>query len=232
LQENALYRCLRSYAWITFSSGFLDFVVVPAPAEPVVEAPVVALPVVPVVEAPVLLPVPVVPGPLVVEPAPLLLPAGAVVVAPAFGAVVPGTPVVPTPAAVVPAVLTPGTPVVAPAGPAAAPGVVVAPAAGAVTVCVTATVPLGPLEPASDTSAAVRAPSESTITVVSAITGGRHRGVAARRVRAAAPHRKHHSCSDPNGPPHSGQRSSTGACGGVAGGAGVASLTPIRPAGG
>ncbi len=193
------------------------------------------LPELPAVEVPVLLLVLVAPGPVVVEPAPPLPFAGAVVVAPVFGTVVPGAPAVLAPAVVVPAVLAPGTPVVvpaAPAAPAAAPGVVVAPAAGAVTVRVTATVPPVPLEPASDTSAAVSAPSESTITVVSAITGGRHRGVAARRVRAAAPHRRHHSCSFPNGPPHSGQRSSTGSCGGVAGGGGVATLTPTRPAGG
>lgn len=182
-----------------------------------------------VVEAPVLAPVCVALGAVVAEPATPLAPAGAVVVPPpVFGAVVPTAPVVLAPAAVVPVVLAPGTPVVVPAAPAAAPGVVVAPAVGAVTVRVTATVPPWPLEPASDTSAAVSAPSESTTTVASAITGGRHRGVAARRVRAAAPQRRHQSCSAPSGAPHSGQRSSAGSCGAVPGGGGVATLTRTR----
>jgi hypothetical protein len=173
----------------------------------------------PVEASPVVVPVPVAPG------VPVL------VVAPAGGAVVAGTPVVAAPGAVVPVVLAPSAPVVVPAAPAAAPGVVVAPAAGAVTVRVTATVLPEPLEPASDTSAAVSAPSESTITVASAITGGRHRGVAASRVRAAAPHRRHHDCSASSGSPHSGQRSPTCSCGWIPGGGGVATLTPTRPAG-
>ncbi len=211
----------------------MAFVVVVDPVL-VVERPGAGAPVVelPAVEAPVLFPVFVTPGAVVVEPAAPLVPAGAVVVAPVFGTAVPGTPPVGAPAAGVPAVPAPGTPVVAPVAPAAAPGVVAAPAAGAVTVRVTATVPPGPLEPASDTNAAVSAPSESTITVVNAITGARHRGVLARRVRAAAPQRMHQSCSASSGAPHSGQRSSVGSRGATPGGGGVATLTPTRPAAG
>ncbi len=193
----------------------------PVPVVPVVEEPP-AVEELPAVEAPpAVVPVLVAPGVFVL------------VVAPAGGAVVAGTTGMLAPGAVVPVVLAPGTPVVVPAGPAAAaPGVVVAPAAGAVTVRVTATVLPEPLEPASDTSAAVSAPSESTITLASAITGGRHRGVAARRVRAAAPHRRHHDCSVSSGPPHSGQRSPSCSCAGTSVGGGVAMLTPTRPAGG
>ncbi len=136
------------------------------------------------------------------------------------------------PATVVPGALAPGTPVAEPA-PAPAPAAPSAPA-GVVAVRDTVTVPAGergggvggvPIDPASDTSAAVSAPRESTITALSAITGPRQPGVAARRVRAAAPHRRHHSCSAPSGAPHSGQPSAIGpGLASVAGVGGVAVL--------
>ncbi len=101
------------------------------------------------------------------------------------------------------------------------------PAVEARTVLVTATVLAGLLEsPASETSAAASAPSESTITTPRAITGPCQRGVAARRVRAAAPHRRHHSCSAPIGAPQSGQASAIGTTGVGSGGGAVA--MPIR----
>jgi hypothetical protein len=87
-------------------------------------------------------------------------------------------------------------------------GVLSAPPAGAV--LVVEVVGVVPDPPASDTSAAVNAPSESTITVASATTGLRQFGVAARRVRAAAPQRRHHSCSLSSGVPHRGQLSPLG----------------------
>jgi hypothetical protein len=186
----------------------VDFAAPPAAPPAVLAAPVVEAP---VVER--LTPAPAVP---VVE---LPAPAGEPVVA-----LVPG--------AVVPDVLVVGTPVAAPATPPGVGLVVagVAPAVGAVTVRVMATVLSLPLVPVSDTSAAVSAPSESTITVASAITGGRHRGVAARRVRAAAPHRMHQSCSAPSGVPHSGHRSSAGSWGAGSCDGGAGTLTVTRPA--
>jgi hypothetical protein len=226
----------RSYAWITFSNGFLAFLAV-APVCPVVvpgvllvavlgagllaglvpadfAAPPAAPPAVAPVEAPLLAELVLVPADPVVG---LADPAGEVV------ALAPGT--------VAPDESVLGTPVAAPA---AAPGAELVVGgvdpAGAVTVRVTATVLSGPLEPVSDTNAAVSAPSESTITAPNAITGGRHRGVAARRVRAAAPQRKHQSCSSPSGVPHSGHRSPDGSCGGGSSDGGAGRLTATRPA--
>jgi hypothetical protein len=170
----------------------------------------------------------------------------------------------------VPAALVPACPVGVrvPAGTVAAapaPGIVVAGAlvagvlaaprgaAGAATVLVATGVLVAeaPELPASDTSAALSAPRESTITALSAITGARQLGIAARRVRAAAPHRRHHSCSASSGAPHSGHPSTPGGRGVVgpegvgwagasSGGAGpkpppcggAATLTWPRPAGG
>jgi hypothetical protein len=199
----------------------------------------------------------------------VLVPGGAVVVGavalpaavvPACGAAAPEA-VVPAPGAVVVAlgavVVALGAVVPAPGtvlpGALADPGVVTAGAAtaGVVTVLVTATVLVEPSEsPASETSAAVNAPRESTITAANAITGARQLGVAASRVRAAAPQRRHHSWSAPKAPPHSGQLSATGLpgafpgairsgphspagpCSSGRGEGGVATLTSRHPAGG
>jgi hypothetical protein len=121
----------------------------------------------------------------------------------------------------------PGEPIAGLAAPLAVVGVPAA--AGVVTVLVTALAVELP-EPVSDTNAAVSAPREITITAPNAITGERHRGVAARRVRAAAPQRMHHSCSAPSGAPHSGHPSTVGPW--VGGDVGVATLTQPRSAGG
>jgi hypothetical protein len=67
-------------------------------------------------------------------------------------------------------------------------------AAGVVTVRVTC-VCAAPEPPARSMSAAASTPSESATIETIATTGARHPGVAASRVRAAAPHRRHHSCS-------------------------------------
>jgi hypothetical protein len=99
--------------------------------------------------------------------------------------------------------------------------------AGTVTVRVIATVPCLAFDPASDTSAALNAPSDSTIAATKPTTGRRHRGVAASRVRAAAPQRKHHCCPSSKDSPHSGQRSA-GSLGAVPGGGGALTLTPQR----
>jgi hypothetical protein len=111
-------------------------------------------------------------------------------------------------------------------------GVLAAPAAaaGAVAVLVIAGVFAAELPelPASETSAALSAPRESRITALSAITGARQLGIAARRVRAAAPHRRHHSCSACNGAPHSGHPSMGGVDAGDGGG-GAVTVTCRRP---
>ncbi len=87
-----------------------------------------------------------------------------------------------------------------------------------------------PEPPASFTRAAARIPSESTDTVASTATGVFQLGAVARRVRAAAPQRRHHSCSGWSDAPHSGQVSLAG--GGMVGeeGAGAVTLTPHQPA--
>jgi hypothetical protein len=51
----------------------------------------------------------------------------------------------------------------------------------------------GPESPASFTSAAARMPSARAATTANATIGAFHPGAAARRVRAAAPQRRHHS---------------------------------------
>lgn len=104
-------------------------------------------------------------------------------------------PGVPAPGVRAPGVVAPGV---------VAPGVALV---GVVTVLVIvlAGVVRGP--PASLTSDAVSAPSATTIASPSAISGVRQLGVEARRVRAAAPHRRHHSCSGRSGVPHSGHPS-------------------------
>ncbi len=108
-------------------------------------------------------------------------------------------------------------------------------AAGVVTVVVLA----GAVElesPASLTIAAASTPSDSAITVASVAIRPFQLGDAARRVRAAPPQRRHHSCSGCSGAPHSGQASPTAAGGTGAGvgtptpaGDGVATLTSRTP---
>jgi hypothetical protein len=117
-------------------------------------------------------------------------------------------------------VVAPGV-VVAAAGPVeAAPGVVdVAPgvavvvaAAGVVTVIVTGGLVDEPEPPASLTSAAASTPRASTAITATVTAGARQLGVAARRVRAAAPQFRHQSCSESSGAPHSGHVSAALAC--------------------
>jgi hypothetical protein len=176
----------------------LAFELAPVPVPVVVPVTVRApAPVVPVLAAPV-------PGCFAAEPAVVGVPVPAgVVVAPApgvaFGVLVP---VVAAPGAVVPAVGAVATVVVG-AVVAGAPATEFAPApvapaaAGVVTLGIAG--PTAPLAvelaelPARETSATLNAPSESTITALNTITGVRQLGIAARRVRAAAPHRRHHS---------------------------------------
>jgi hypothetical protein len=121
-----------------------------------------------------------------------------IVLPPMRGAAAPGVP----PAAAVPVIVA--VPVVfAPdfAAPGtAAPGAVVvgvaavlAGAAGAVVTVRVTRILVGLELPARSTSAALSTPSESTITATIAAIGMRQFGVAARRVRAAAPQRRHHS---------------------------------------
>jgi hypothetical protein len=125
-----------------------------------------------------------------------------IVLPPMRGAAAPGVP----PAAAVPVIVA--VPVVfAPdfAAPGtAAPGAVVVGvaavlagagtrAAGAVVTVRVTRILVGLELPARSTSAALSTPSESTITATIAAIGMRQFGVAARRVRAAAPQRRHHS---------------------------------------
>ncbi len=70
--------------------------------------------------------------------------------------------------------------------------------------------------PLSFTSAAASTPSASTHTAAIAKIGPFQFVGAARRVRAAAPQLKHHSCRGSSGAPHSGQAASTGGLGGLA----------------
>jgi hypothetical protein len=120
-----------------------------------------------------------------------------------------------------PGVFVPGVVVavggVAPVGVAAgvlAPGDAVAfgtvTAAGVLTVILAG----GALErelPVSWTRAAASTPSDRAATTASAMIGALQVGDVARRVRAAPPHRRHHSCSGSSAEPHNGQTSSTGA---------------------
>jgi len=73
-----------------------------------------------------------------------------------------------------------------------------------------------PESPASETSAAVSTPSESTITTARAVIRPFQLGAAASLVRAAAPQRRHHSCVGCSGAPHSGQASPAGTAAPVA----------------
>jgi hypothetical protein len=120
--------------------------------------------------------------------------------APAPGATLPPprAPVdAPDPGAVAP-VLAPGVsaPGVVVAGPVAA-GVVVGAvaAAGAVATVVVAELRLVPSLPASLTRAAASTPNDSAVTTATTMIGVFQLGDAERRVRAAAPQRRHHSCS-------------------------------------
>jgi hypothetical protein len=93
--------------------------------------------------------------------------------------------------------------------------------------------------PASETSAAAITPSERAMTIAITAIGFFQFGDAARRVRAAAPQRTHHSCSGCSGAPQSGHASpgaGVGDAGGdgaaVPGGGGAATLmSPVRVAG-
>jgi hypothetical protein len=80
-------------------------------------------------------------------------------------------------------------------------------AAGAVVTVRVTWVLVGLELPARSTRAAVRTPSESATTATIAAIGARQFGLAASRVRAAAPQRRHHSCSACNGLAQSGQAS-------------------------
>jgi hypothetical protein len=86
----------------------------------------------------------------------------------------------------------------------------------------------GPEPPASFTKAAASTPSESTTTTTAATSGAFQLGEAARRVRAAAPQFRHHSCSGCRGAPQSGQLSPL-----VARGVGTPTMgaSPAVPAG-
>jgi len=85
-----------------------------------------------------------------------------------------------------------------------------------------------PEPPARVTSAAASTPSESAARTVSVRTAGFQEGDAAKRVRAAAPQCKHHSCSRWSGAPHSGHVSPAGdAAAVVACEGGVATLTRL-----
>jgi hypothetical protein len=66
-------------------------------------------------------------------------------------------------------------------------------AAGAVVTIRVTRILVGLELPARSTSAALSTPSESTITATIAAIGARQFGVAASRVRAAPPQRRHHS---------------------------------------
>jgi protein-disulfide isomerase len=115
----------------------------------------------------------------------------------AVGVLAPGVPVVGV--LVAPGVVVAGVPGAVVAG---VPGAVVAAlsvtgvlATGAVLSTVVATVESELEPPLSFTSAAASTPSESAATLASTAIGTLQLGVAARRVRAAAPQFKHHSCS-------------------------------------
>ena len=136
----------------------------------------------------------------VVAGAPPVAPAAPVVLAPSVvGVLVAGTLVV--------GVLVAGADVLV--APAALLGATVlvagALAAGVVTVVVVAEEELEP--PASLTSAAASTPSAMAATTAIVAIGARQLGVAASRVRAAAPQCRHQSCSGLSGVPQSGHAS-------------------------
>ncbi len=87
-----------------------------------------------------------------------------------------------------------------------------------------------PEPPLSLTSAAASTPSASAAVTAIAMIGAFQFVGAARRVRAAAPQFRHHSCAGSSGAPHNGQAASTGgpALGAdvvdVVGGGGVATV--------
>ena len=109
-------------------------------------------------------------------------------------------------------VLVPGTLVVGVLAPGAtAPVVRGVAAVGAVVIVLVMATELEPELPASFTSAAASTPSASATTLASTAIGAFQLGVAASRVRAAAPQFRHHSCSGCSGAPHSGQASLAGA---------------------
>ncbi len=102
-------------------------------------------------------------------------------------------------------VLVPGVAGVVVVGSVAVGTVAVGVVAGVVTVIVLGAVVVEcAVEPASLMSAAASTPIASAMTIASAITGVFHAGDAARRVRAAAPQRRHHSCSGASEAPHNG----------------------------
>jgi hypothetical protein len=80
-------------------------------------------------------------------------------------------------------------------------------AAGVVVIVLTIAVVVESESPVSFTMAAASTPSDSATTLASTAIGIFQLGVAARRVRAAAPQFRHHSCSGCSGAPHSGQAS-------------------------
>ena len=154
--------------------------------------------------------------------APVWLPAPGAVVLP--GVVAPGTAVVVVGVVLAPEVVVVVRGRVVAGGTAVVGGTI---AAGAVVTVVVEGAVVEVLEPpASVTSAAASTPSDSAARAASARTGAFQAGDAARRVRAAAPQRRHHSCSISSGALHSGHISRAGAGATVvAGGMGVATLT-------
>jgi hypothetical protein len=162
---------------------------------------------------PVLVPVLVSPG-VVVVAAPLgVTPAGVV-----LGTLTPPLGVVVTPLGVVAAGTVAAGVVAPPGATAVVVGVTGVLATGAATVVVVVGAALDPEPPASLTSAAASTPSASTAITAIAAIGPFQLGVAASRVRAAAPQRRHQSWSGFSGAPHNGQASGPGTrTGGVGG---------------
>jgi hypothetical protein len=114
------------------------------------------------------------------------------------------------------------------------PGVVVLDAGGiavvgAVVIVLTIAVVVEPESPVSCTTAAASTPSDSAATLASTAIGIFQLGVAARRVRAAAPQFRHHSCSGCSGAPHSGQASPAVVRVGVPAGAPPGATGPCAP---
>jgi hypothetical protein len=125
-----------------------------------------------------------------------------------------------------PAVLAPDAPVAGTLVAGAAVLVVGAAAAAVVTVLVVAGGDESPA--ASLTSAAASTPSDSATSTASVVVRPFQLGDAARRVRAAAPQCRHHSCSGCSGAPQRGHASP----GGVGGGGAGAAVGAWPPAGG
>jgi hypothetical protein len=109
-------------------------------------------------------------------------------------------------------------------------GVVGAPAVGVVAIVVVTTALVDSEPPTSLTSAAASTPSASAATTAIAAIGAFQFGVAASRVRAAAPQRKHQSCCESSGAPHSGHASLAGCVKGSAGALGAGTLLDGPPA--